>query len=48
MGNAVVPSAVREQRIEQWITQYGNDILRTCFIYLSDAALAEDAMQDTF
>ena len=48
MGNAAVPSAVREQRLEEWITKYGNAILRTCFICLSDAALAEDAMQDTF
>jgi RNA polymerase sigma-70 factor (ECF subfamily) len=23
-------------------------VLRTCFVYLSDASLAEDAMQDTF
>lgn len=46
--NAVVPPVARRQLLEEWITQYGDAILRTCFIYLSDAAQAEDAMQDTF
>ena len=41
-------AANREQRLEQWMRQYGNMILRTCFVYLSDASQAEDAMQDTF
>ena len=41
-------AATREQRLEQWIAQYGNMILRTCFVYLSDTSQAEDAMQDTF
>ena len=48
MDNAAVPGAVREQRLEQWITQYADAILRTCFVYLRDATQAEDAMQDTF
>ena len=48
MGNAEVPGVVRQQRLEQWITEYGDAILRTCYVYLSDAAQAEDAMQDTF
>lgn len=48
MSSAAVPGTAREQRLEQWITQYGNAILRTCFVYLSDAGQAEDAMQDTF
>jgi DNA-directed RNA polymerase specialized sigma24 family protein len=48
MVSAAVPGADREQRLEQWITEYADAVLRTCFVYLSDAALAEDAMQDTF
>lgn len=38
----------REQRLEGWIRAYGNAVLRTCFVFLADAAQAEDAMQDTF
>ena len=34
--------------LEGWIRQYGTAVLRTCFVYLSDASLAEDAMQETF
>lgn len=37
-----------EQRLESWIHEYGTSILRTCFICLSDAKEAEDAMQETF
>ena len=48
MDHAVVPSAVRERELEQWITQYADAILRTCFVYLHDVGQAEDAMQDTF
>ena len=48
MDTAVVPSAVREQKLEQWITQYADAILRMCYIYLRDVGQAEDAMQDTF
>jgi RNA polymerase sigma-70 factor, ECF subfamily len=45
---AEVPGIDRKERLERWIAQYGDDILRTCFIYLADISLAEDAMQDTF
>ena len=53
MNNAQVPQPVssnesREQRLEQWVRQYGDLVLRTCFVYLSDSSQAEDAMQDTF
>ena len=47
MGNVAVPDEAQAQ-LEQWITQYADAILRICFIYLRDAAQAEDAMQDTF
>lgn len=48
MDSTAVPSAVREKRLAQWITEYGNAVWRTCYVYLADAAEAEDAMQDTF
>ncbi|MDR1569514.1 MAG: hypothetical protein LBS72_03375, partial [Oscillospiraceae bacterium] len=34
--------------IEEWMKEYGTMILRCCYIYLKDYALAEDASQDTF
>lgn len=37
-----------EQRIEQLMHAYADDVLRTCYVYLSDVHLAEDAMQETF
>lgn len=48
MVGVQVPDADREQRLNEWITRYADAVLRVCFVYLSDAALAEDAMQDTF
>ncbi len=48
MVGAKVPGADREQRLNQWITEHADAVLRVCFVCLSDAALAEDAMQDTF
>lgn len=38
----------REQRVRQWMQNYGNILQRICFLYLSDASLAEDAVQETF
>lgn len=38
----------RERQLEEWIRAYGTSILRTCFVCLSDAREAEDAMQETF
>lgn len=46
IGEEVV--RLREERLEQWIAQYADAILRTCFIYLTDKTQAEDALQDTF
>lgn len=37
-----------DDRFRKWVTEYATSILRTCFVYLGDAALAEDAMQETF
>ena len=47
MENAAVPGAIRKRRLEQWITDYSDAILRVCFVYLRDRQQAEDAMQDT-
>ena len=33
-----------ERRSEDWMRTYGTAILRTCFVILSDAREAEDAM----
>ena len=45
MNIAAVPSEVQ---LEAWLTEYGDAVLRTCYLYLADRALAEDALQDTF
>lgn len=38
----------REQRVSHWMQNYGSALQRMCFLYLSDASLAEDAVQETF
>lgn len=48
MPNAAVPGATHAKRLEDWISRYSDIILRTCFVYLSDRDLAQDAMQETF
>ena len=48
MERAAVPSMTREQMLEAWVQAYAGAILKTCFIYLADHDLAQDAMQDTF
>ena len=37
-----------EQEMERWITEYGDAVLRMCYLYLKDYHLAEDAAQETF
>ena len=39
---------IRDQRVRQWMREYGNAIKRMCYIYLCDANLVEDALQETF
>ena len=34
--------------LERAMAQYEESLLRMCFAYLGDAALAEDAVQETF
>lgn len=48
MKSALVPSEEKASRLEAWFLAYGDAVLRTCFVYLADQALAEDALQDTF
>ena len=48
MNNALAPSEVREKKLEEWLTEFSEPILRMCFAYLADRALAQDALQDTF
>jgi RNA polymerase sigma-70 factor (ECF subfamily) len=48
MNNTVAAETVREQRFMEWMKTYGDVILRTCFVYLSNVHDAEDAAQDTF
>ena len=48
MGDVSSQEAAKKQRFEQWVRQYSQSVLRTCFIYLADKSMAEDAMQDTF
>lgn len=48
MEYAEVPGMNREQRLRYWVETYSDAILRTCFLYLSDQAQAEDALQDTW
>lgn len=47
-----VPSGPREdnkqEEIERLIDAYGNDVLRTAFMYLKDYQKAEDAFQEVF
>ena len=48
MERAEVPGTVREERLRAWIGQYSAAILKTCFVYLNDRGMAEDAAQETF
>ena len=34
--------------LERWMAEYGDELLRLCFMMLSDHALAEDALQESF
>lgn len=48
MDNALTSSSVQNELLERWMAEYGDYILRMCYFYLADRALAEDAAQDTF
>jgi len=38
----------RDQALERLVEQHQTMLLRTCYLYLGDRTLAEDAVQDTF
>lgn len=42
------PDSVRDQALCQLVEQHQTALLRMCFLYLRDEALAEDAVQETF
>lgn len=44
----MVPDEAVKPDITRMMKEYGNQILRICYIYLRDYKLSEDAMQDTF
>ena len=46
--NRVKTSDVKERTLERLMAQYGNSVMRVCFLFLKDRALAQDAAQDTF
>ena len=48
MEHAAVPGMNREEQLRCWIENYSDQILRMCFLYLSDQTQAEDALQDTW
>ena len=45
---SVVKDPDNQQVLGQLIDQYGKDLFRLCCMYLRDASLAEDAVQETF
>lgn len=44
----IVPDADREDTLLRLMAQYKSDLMRLCCAFLKDAALAEDAVQETF
>lgn len=48
MPNTAVFGDAGEKKLEEWIEEYSSAVLKLCFVYLADAEMAKDAMQDTF
>ncbi len=48
MHDASLPGEPPEYQLSAWFSEYGDSVLRMCYVYLKDRQLAEDAMQDTF
>ena len=48
MSSILVPNIKPIPDISKLIAEYGDSILRMCFLYLKDIHLAEDAVQHTF
>lgn len=43
-----VPNGNTTPNMKRILDEYGNSVLRICFLYLKDTHLAADALQDTF
>ena len=48
MANARLSDAAKEAALNRLMETYGTNVLRVCFLYLHDHALAQDAAQTTF
>lgn len=48
MEQCSVPNKDDTPDMERLINQYGDNLLRMCYLYLHDLQLAEDAVQDTY
>lgn len=48
MNIALVPGDEKKKRLEAWMETYADAVLRTCWMMLSDRALAEDARRTLF
>ncbi len=48
MAAVTGPDISRDEAFTRMVTAYQGAILRMCFLYLRDPALAEDALQETF
>lgn len=42
------PDGIREQTLYRLVDEYQTALLRMCYVYLHDTALAEDAVQETY
>jgi RNA polymerase sigma-70 factor (ECF subfamily) len=40
--------ADKETLLNQWIQDYGNDVIRTAYLFLKDSTLADDIFQEVF
>jgi len=48
MGFVKDPDNLKKERISRLMEQYEKDLLRMCCVYLRDASMAEDAVQECF
>ena len=48
MNGVQTPDTEREARLRAWVDTYADVLLRTCYLYLGDRHLAQDALQETF
>lgn len=48
MADTTQKAVSREDRLHMWAALYADELLRTCYLYLGDHHLAQDALQETF